>query len=244
MSSEADMNLPSPTETAQQNSTKRPPKSPDSSRKRARPTLSCLECRRKKLKCDRVQRELFNFRSLSPIRTVDIVELRFWRCFDTTVLSGLIFDIDTDLILLACSQCIKINRPGACVFANGPPGPPPSTGPDDPNRAWSRNDMYPPPGSHNAWSAPLSGPPSSAPINPGMRVQDLCASAPNQNYYGMEAAPPSFQEGYQPPRGTHALEQCLGRIRVQGLQSRFEGPCDLFVMLDHVGMLSPSRLSG
>jgi hypothetical protein len=31
------------------------PPNPDSSRKRARPTKSCLECRRKKLKCDRVQ---------------------------------------------------------------------------------------------------------------------------------------------------------------------------------------------
>ncbi|TVY84914.1 Fusarisetin A cluster transcription factor fsa6 [Lachnellula suecica] len=31
------------------------PSNPDSSRKRARPTKSCLECRRKKLKCDRIQ---------------------------------------------------------------------------------------------------------------------------------------------------------------------------------------------
>jgi hypothetical protein len=31
------------------------PPIPDTSRKRARPTKSCLECRRKKLKCDRIQ---------------------------------------------------------------------------------------------------------------------------------------------------------------------------------------------
>lgn len=32
-----------------------PPNSDSASRKRARPTKSCLECRRKKLRCDRVQ---------------------------------------------------------------------------------------------------------------------------------------------------------------------------------------------
>lgn len=31
------------------------PATPESNRKRARPTVSCFECRRKKLKCDRVQ---------------------------------------------------------------------------------------------------------------------------------------------------------------------------------------------